>query len=424
MTPWLSDLFAYSVQLAVLVGTGALMTALLRLHAPRTLLRFWQLVFITTLVVPVYQLYAPRDGASPAFSSALIWGASVSATEMRAALIAMDSGVGTGLLALLAAGAIVRLAWITLGVLRLRSIRSESQPAESLLPLVEPLQRQLGVRADIRFSDAVSSPVTFGAHRPTIVVPRHLCDLPAPVQRAVLIHELLHVQRRDWIATLVEEIWRAVLWFHPAARTVASRLSFARETLVDEATIAHTCDRRAYAAALLEFSTAGPRLPGAAALIGRRHLERRIALIAQEVPMPRSFLGFRMTLAAGVVAAATVMTMSAVPIAAALEAQAQKVYKSGEDKDVTLPQVVKEVKPQYTAKALQAKIQGTVWLSAVVLPSGDVGEVAVVKSLDKEHGLDDEAIRATRQWKFKPGTKDGKPVPVEVTIELTFTLKK
>ena len=140
--------------------------------------------------------------------------------------------------------------------------------------------------------------------------------------------------------------------------------------------------------------------------------------------MTRSLLGFRLTVAAGVVAAATVMTMTAVPIATALEAQAPKVYKPSEDKDVTLPQVVTEVKPQYTAKALQAKIQGTVWLSAVVLPSGDVGEVAVVKSLDKEHGLDDEAINATRQWKFKPGTKDGKPVPVEVTIELTFTLKK
>lgn len=61
---------------------------------------------------------------------------------------------------------------------------------------------------------------------------------------------------------------------------------------------------------------------------------------------------------------------------------------------------------------------------AVVLPNGTVGDVTVVKSLDDEHGLDEQAIRATRQWQFKPGTKDGKPVAVEVTIEMTFTLKK
>jgi TonB family protein len=257
-----------------------------------------------------------------------------------------------------------------------------------------------------------------------VLLPRYVCVLPAPVQRAVLVHELIHVQRHDWIAALLEELWCAVLWFHPAARALASRLSFARETLVDQATIAQTRDRRAYAAALLEFSAARPRLPGATALIGRRHLERRIGLIAQEVPMTRSSLALRLTVAASVVAAATVMTTSALPIAAALQAQAEKVYRPSQDKSVTLPQVVREVKPVYTAKAMQAKIQGTVWLTAVVLPSGDVRDVTVRKSLDKEHGLDNEAVKATRQWTFKPGTKDGKPVPVEVTIEMTFTLKK
>lgn len=140
--------------------------------------------------------------------------------------------------------------------------------------------------------------------------------------------------------------------------------------------------------------------------------------------MTRSSLSLRLTVAAGVVAAATVATTSALPIVAALQAQAEKVYRAGEDKGVTVPQLVREVKPVYTAKAMQAKIQGAVWLTAVVLPSGDVKDVTVRKSLDKEHGLDNEAIKAARQWKFKPGTKDGKPVPVEVTIELTFTLKK
>jgi TonB family protein len=424
MTPWLSDLLAYSVQLAVLVGTGSLMIVLLRINAPRTTLRFWQIIFATTIGWPVYQIYAPKDVAAPVISSDALWSSSLSAVDVRAALSAIDSGVSTGILALFAAGAVFKLAWIGVGLMKLRSIRAESQPADSQLPVAAPLQQELGVYADIRFSEAVSSPATFGARRPAVLLPRRVRDLPTAVQRALLTHELMHVQRRDWMAALVEELWRAVLWFHPAAHALVSRLSLARETLVDEATIARTCDRRAYAAALLEFSTAGPRLPGAAALIGLRHLERRIALIAQEIPMTRSLLAFRTTFAAIVVAAATLMITLAVPIAAALEAQAEKVYKPSPESGVTLPQLVREVKPGYTAEAMQARIQGTVWLATIVLPSGDVGDVTVIQSLDKEHGLDDEAVNATRRWKFKPGTKDGTPVAVEVTIELTFTLKK
>jgi protein TonB len=49
--------------------------------------------------------------------------------------------------------------------------------------------------------------------------------------------------------------------------------------------------------------------------------------------------------------------------------------------------------------------------------------VTVAKSLDTEHGLDQQAVDATRQWTFEPGTMKGQPVPVEITIEMTFTLK-
>ena len=86
--------------------------------------------------------------------------------------------------------------------------------------------------------------------------------------------------------------------------------------------------------------------------------------------------------------------------------------------------MVREVKPKYTPEAMQQKIQGSVWLECVVLETGDVGDIEVTRSLDDEYGLDQEAIKAAKQWKFKPGTKDGKPVAVVVTIELTFTLKK
>lgn len=97
------------------------------------------------------------------------------------------------------------------------------------------------------------------------------------------------------------------------------------------------------------------------------------------------------------------------------------VYRPGNG--VMIPRVLREVKPAYTAEAMRAKVQGVVLLECVVLPDGTVGRVEVVKSLDGTFGLDQEAVKAARQWRFAPGTRFGEPVAVLVTIELAFTLR-
>lgn len=87
------------------------------------------------------------------------------------------------------------------------------------------------------------------------------------------------------------------------------------------------------------------------------------------------------------------------------------------------PELIHEVKPQYTADAMRAKIQGSVLLEAVVLPDGSVGELRVTKSLDPVFGLDQEAIKAAKQWRFRPGRKQGQPVAVIVNFVLDFALR-
>ena len=89
------------------------------------------------------------------------------------------------------------------------------------------------------------------------------------------------------------------------------------------------------------------------------------------------------------------------------------------------PVLVKDKKPHYTKAAMSARIQGTVEMEAVVETNGKVGEVRVVRSLDKDYGLDDEAVKAVKQWKFKPLTaKDGNAVPVLVQMEISFWLHR
>jgi periplasmic protein TonB len=99
------------------------------------------------------------------------------------------------------------------------------------------------------------------------------------------------------------------------------------------------------------------------------------------------------------------------------------VYNIGNG--VTSPVLIREVKPNYTGDAMRAKLQGVVEMEAVVLPDGtvDANRIKITRSLDSTFGLDQQAVIAVRQWRFRPGTYKGQPVPVLVNVELTFTLR-
>ncbi len=97
------------------------------------------------------------------------------------------------------------------------------------------------------------------------------------------------------------------------------------------------------------------------------------------------------------------------------------VYRP-DDEDIESPKPVQTVDPDYTDAAMRAQVQGEIWLEVVVVPDGTVGEVTITKSLDRRFGLDEEAIKAARQWRWAPGTKSGEPVPVRVTISIQFQL--
>jgi len=87
---------------------------------------------------------------------------------------------------------------------------------------------------------------------------------------------------------------------------------------------------------------------------------------------------------------------------------------------VVPPVLQRQVRPSYTDEALGRKIQGIVELEIVILANGTVGPVRIIRSLDR--GLDLKAIEAVRQWKFKPGLFQSKPVDVLALITVDFTL--
>jgi TonB family protein len=93
------------------------------------------------------------------------------------------------------------------------------------------------------------------------------------------------------------------------------------------------------------------------------------------------------------------------------------------DPGVEMPKVLSEVKPSYTPDAMRALLQGRTLVEAVVLPDGRVGPARLLVGFKEDFGLHEQSLLAIRQWRFKPGMRNGQPIPVTVTVELSFTLK-
>lgn len=97
----------------------------------------------------------------------------------------------------------------------------------------------------------------------------------------------------------------------------------------------------------------------------------------------------------------------------------EDVYRPGSA--VSPPQLVKQVKPNYTERARELGIQGEVLLETLVLKDGSIGEVKVTRSLDQD--LNISAIRAVKQWEFLPARKNGNPVDFLVAITVNFEIQ-
>jgi len=87
---------------------------------------------------------------------------------------------------------------------------------------------------------------------------------------------------------------------------------------------------------------------------------------------------------------------------------------------VSAPTVLVKIEPEYSEEARKAKWQDIVVLSLVVDANGVAQGIKVTKSLGL--GLDQKAVEAVQKWRFKPGMKDGKPVPVIAAVEVNFRL--
>jgi beta-lactamase regulating signal transducer with metallopeptidase domain len=182
--------------------------------------------------------------------------------------------------------AFLLLRWVC-GAWLLRRLRRESVEVTDATDLLSACRAALRLRSRVRLAThpRICSPILLGVFRPLILVPADWQRFAAEARRAVLLHELAHVRRRDhWLAPFLK-IVRIAFFFHPLVRWLLMRLEYERELLCDESVVALGIDRRDYAHLLLEFARASGHLAWSAAPLSmsrRRTVKSRIHHLLEE----------------------------------------------------------------------------------------------------------------------------------------------
>ncbi len=375
------NVVAYSLQVGLLVGLTAFIPSLLRLRQPKAKLWFWYLLLVTCLALPALRPWRQET----VIASVQVPPPMIQMTPLAPVKHTMPRSEMA--LLVLTAGAALRLAWLAAGFWKLRRYRRHSRP------LAGPSAWR--VDADLRISDDITSPVTFGFLDPVVLLPGQFPELDHAKQDAILCHEVLHVWRHDWLFTIGEELVRAVFWFHPAIWWLLGEIQLAREQAVDQEVIDLTSKRDEYLDALLAIAGAAavPDLAPAPLFLRKRHLKQRVVSILKEVRMSKKRLISAFAMSLIMLAGACWFVTGAFPLAAE-----PQMVSDGTGVSVTVNDpLIHRGGVMYPNAALQARIEGTV---VVQLRLGSKGEVVDASVLSGPDELRKGVLASVLDWHF------------------------
>ncbi|MGA2273233.1 MAG: M56 family metallopeptidase [Bryobacteraceae bacterium] len=393
-----SDILAYSLQVGLLVAVAAFVPALVRMRAAGARLLYWQLLLAACLLLPWVRPWHREVIPTKVAVTTAVTGIAVPAPAPANIHIAP----GEWLLYLLAAGVVARLAWLGVGLWRLRRYRRRAVPLEDA-----------GVWAEVLLSAEIASPVTFGWRRPVILLPERFPQLSQTMQRAILCHEDLHVERNDWLFTVAEELVRAALWFHPAIWWLLGEIQLAREQAVDCRVVQITQSRDPYVDALLEMAGARPALDLAPAplFLRKRHLKQRVVEIIREATMSKTRRIIALAASVVFLAGACWLVTGAFPLAAAPQIVPDA---PGVVVDLGGAQIVHRSGIAYPAAAIAKGVQGTVVAQVKLDSNGVVTDASIVSGPDE---LRKAVLQSVLNWHFAKDAAGGTR-QVSVTFEL------
>jgi TonB family protein len=396
----LNNVLTYSLQIGLLIGVAGWIPAAARLRSPKARLAFFHALLVACLLLPALRPWKSEVIALEA--PVTLQHATTASTGTVATRASLDPAVL--IFALLAAGIVARLGMLALGMLRLRRYRLRSLPLASAA--------NWSSEADIRVSPDISGPVTFGLARPVILLPSHFPDLPAEMRDAILCHETLHVRRRDWLFTAIEEFIRAGLWFHPAIWWLLGEIQLTREQAVDREAVGMTNAREPYVDALLAAAGAALEadLAPAPLFLRKRHLKQRVVSILKEKQMSKTRT--MSTLAAGlaILAGTCWFVTGALP----LSADPQLIPDgNGVTVDLMGAQVIHRSPVYYSRDALAKKVEGVVVAQVKLDDSGNVVDASILSGPDD---LRKPVLQSLLSWHF---TKDAAGGTRQVSVKFS-----
>lgn len=321
-------------------------------------------------------------------------------------------------------------------------------------------------------------PFTFGLWHPRIVLPAGCLEWTPERRRAVLLHELAHIQRWDVAWQLLANIVTAIWWFQPLCWWSRRNLRRESEQACDALVVDSGLLASEYARELLEIAkdlrNGREWSYGAIAMVRQGELEGRLHAIlrprfvqARKLPMAAlavltmlAFAASALTIfpeqsslpggenmkhtllssllvsaglsaatVSGAIATPNEAASSPAPVAAAngsadhtqeqQQVPPKKVRIGG---NIAQKNLETKVNPRYPPSAKAAGIQGTVVLDATITTEGVPVDLRVVSSPSND--LTQASIDAVRQWRYRPTLLNGEPVEVETTININFTLSK
>lgn len=316
---------------------------------------------------------------------------------------------------LLVMGMVVRAAWLLLGFWQLYRLRRISRPGPPLTGAVKALAETWRVNAQIRISTKVGGPITFGLRSAVILMPSRFEHMTLETQDAVLCHELIHVRRKDWLFTVIEEGLLVALWFHPAVWWLVSEIQLAREQAVDLEVIRSLDSRHQYVEALLEAAAVSGRvrLTPAASFVWRGQLARRVAAIfaARDVSKRRRILSMAAVLGGTIL----VLRIAIVCLPSSFAAHAQQPTAepiqivSGGD------HLLRRAGMEYPRWVLNEKVEGLV---EVEVSTDNLGRVLDAHVVSGPEALRRAVLRSVLDWQYDPQFK----APGVYEIAIRFTL--
>lgn len=185
----------------------------------------------------------------------------------------------------------VRLAGGWVVAARMRSMLVRRAPPEWQETL-EKLGAQIGVSRPVRLlvSALVQAPTVVGWLRPVVLAPvGSLGGLPAEYMEALLLHELAHIRRHDYLVNMLQSVAEALLFYHPAVWWVSGRIRAGRELCCDDIAVSVSGDALTYARALAHLESYQPaHLSVALAATGGSLADRIARLLGQSRPAART----------------------------------------------------------------------------------------------------------------------------------------